>query len=292
MDAAFCHPKNNLEVFSMQENRHSNCTSGFSSRDVCCIEADKIYDSCRDRDCFENVRVNLSEFGYEIIGRTGNIRAKDAYIAWTYIGLDRVRFNRGFYTVNIRYYIKINFEACIGANKPQEFEGIATVDKKVVLFGGEKNVNVFRSETDECSLCQPPEATDCSYRAPIAVVEATDPIILDSKVFDKMSLPVNCCCACCDIPDKVLTQLESPINTDRRECDRFLTVSLGIFSIIRLTRPTQLLVNATEYCIPDKECIAPRQEDPCAIFNSMAFPSSEFCSPAPQQITGSSCKCN
>ena len=80
----------------------SNCASNLSQRDVCCIEANRIYDSCRDRDCYENVRVSLSEYGNDIINRTGNIRAKDAYIAWTYIGLDRVRFNRGFYTVNIR----------------------------------------------------------------------------------------------------------------------------------------------------------------------------------------------
>ena len=272
----------------MQENRFAN---GCSTRDTCCIEADRIYDSCRDRDCFENVRVSLSDYGNEIISRTGNIRAKDAFIAWTYIGLDRVRFNRGFYTVNIRYYIKIRFEACIGSNKPQEFDGVAAVDKKVVLFGGEKNVNIFRSDPEECSFCKHPEARDCSFRVPTAVVEATDPIILDSKVFDKVNLPVNCCCCCNDIPEKVIDQLESPIRLDYNDCERFLTVSLGIFSIIRLIRPTQLLINATEYCIPDKECVSPREEDPCAIFNNMAFPTCEFCPPSPPALGNNNCKC-
>lgn len=277
----------------MPDNRfggNPSCAPG--ARDVCCIETDRIYDSCRDRDCFENVRVSLSDYGKDIISRTGNIRAKDAYIAWTYIGVDRVRFNRGFYTVNIRYYIKITFEACIGSNKPQEFEGVAAVDKKVVLFGGEKHVNIFKSASEDYSFCAQPEARDCSHRAPTAVVEATDPIILDVKVFDKHSLPTNCCCCCCDIPENVTRQLEAPITDSVSDCDRFLTVSLGIFSIIRLVRPTQLLINATEYCVPDKECVTPREENPCSIFNNMAFPTGEFCPPVPPQIGNCSGKCN
>lgn len=277
----------------MPDNRfggNPSCAQG--ARDVCCIETDRIYDSCRDRDCFENVRVSLSDYGKDIISRTGNIRAKDAYIAWTYIGVDRVRFNRGFYTVNIRYYIKITFEACIGSNKPQEFEGVAAVDKKVVLFGGEKHVNIFKSQADDYCFCAQPEARDCSHRAPTAVVEATDPIILDVKVFDKHSLPANCCCCCCDIPETVTCQLESPITDSVNDCDRFLTASLGIFSIIRLVRPTQLLVNATEYCVPDKECVTPREDNPCSIFNNMAFPTGEFCPPVPPQIGNCIGKCN
>lgn len=270
----------------------SNCSSSLSSRDVCCIETNRIYDSCRDRDCFENVRVSLSEYGNDIISRTGNIRAKDAYIAWTYIGLDRVRFNRGFYTVNIRYYIKLTFEACIGSNKPQEFEGIAAIDKKVVLFGGERHVNTFKSNPGEHSICEIPKCDNCSSALPTAVVEATDPIILDVKIFDKHSVPANCCCCCCDIPEHVSCQLEYPICETIKECERYLTVSLGIFSVIRLTRPTQLLVNAAEYCVPDKECISPKEEDPCSIFNSMAFPTSEFCPPCLPQISNCSGKCN
>ena len=58
---------------------------------------------------------------------------------------------------------------------------------------------------------------------------------------------------------------------------RFLTVSLGIFSVVRIVRPGQYLVHASEYCAPDKECVSPENDDPCAIFRHMAFPASEFC---------------
>lgn len=258
--------------------------------DVCCIEADRILDSCRDRDCYENLRVNLSNFGNDVIGRTGNVRAKDAYIAWTYINVDKVRFNRGFYTVNIRYYIKLIFEACVGNNKPHEFEGIVAVDKKVVLFGGEKNVNVFRSESIDNSFCDAPEIRGACGELPRVVVEATDPIVLDVKVFDKSSLPA-CCCPCCDVPEAVLKHLECPITDADDDCNRYLTVSIGIFSVIRLLRSAQLLINATEYCVPDKECITPCEENPCAVFNKIAFPSAEFCSQLPVDCSNISSKC-
>jgi hypothetical protein len=57
---------------------------------------------------------------------------------------------------------------------------------------------------------------------------------------------------------------------------RYLAVSLGIFSIIRIVRPAQYVISATEYIIPDKECISPSEDDPCSVFRSMAFPTAEF----------------
>lgn len=275
----------------MSDKRYSEGTSySRCCNDVCCIDADRIFDSCRDRDCYENLRVNLSDFGNDIIGRTGNVRAKDAYIAWTYINVDKVRFNRGFYTVNIRYYIKLIFEACIGNNKPHEFEGVVAVDKKVVLFGGEKNVNVFRSESTDNSVCDISAIRSSSEDLPRAVVEATDPIILDVKVFDKSTLP-SCCCCCCDIPDSVMKQLECPVANNDADLNRYLTVSIGMFSVIRLIRSAQLLINATEYCVPDKECITPCDENPCSIFNKIAFPSGEFCSQSHGDCSNLASKC-
>ncbi len=261
----------------MAENRFGcGCTPPPTARDTCCIDTGRIYDSCRDRDCYENVRVTLTDCGNEIISRTGNIRAKDAYIAWTYIGVDPVRFNRGFYTVNIRFFIKITFEACIGSNRPQEFEGIATIDKRVVLFGGESNVSVFKSDPENAGLCPKPDFAECEHKAPTAVVEVIDPIILSANVLERSSLPICCCCCSSDVPDCVLEKVSAPLSDCDADGGRFLAVSVGIFSVIRLVRPAQLLINAVEYSVPDKECIAPPEENPCSIFKSMAFPVKEF----------------
>lgn len=277
----------------MAENRFGcGCPQTPTSRDTCCIETGRIYDSCRDRDCYENVRVNLTECGNDIISRTGNIRAKDAYIAWTYIGVDPVRFNRGFYTVNIRFYIKITFEACVGGSRPQEFEGIATIDKRVVLYGGESNVSVFRSDPEEYGLCPKREFAECEHRTPTAVVEAIDPIILSANVLEKNCVPLCCCCCSSEVPDCVVEKIGAPLSDCEADGGRFLAVSVGIFSVIRLVRPAQLLINAVEYSVPDKECITPPEENPCSIFKSMAFPVNEFNPPASPHGHCERNKCN
>ena len=82
----------------MPENRFPCSNSGAASRDMVCIETNRILDSCRDRDCFEDVRVFLTDIGNEIIEHTSSVRVKDSCIAWAFVGIDPVRFNRGFYT--------------------------------------------------------------------------------------------------------------------------------------------------------------------------------------------------
>ena len=62
----------------MQDNRFS-CGPAKGLETVC-IETNRILDSCRDRDCFENVKVFLTDFGQEIIDHTGTVRVKSAFI--------------------------------------------------------------------------------------------------------------------------------------------------------------------------------------------------------------------
>jgi len=244
--------------------------------ELVCIEANRILDSCKDRDCFENVNVLLTDFGNDLLEHTANIRAKSACITWTYIGIDPVKFNRGFYSVTIKFYVKIVFEACLSGGRSQEFEGIAVLEKKVILYGSESNVSVFKSNPDASDYCAIPEPCCSTKNVPIAIVEVVEPIILNSKVREAEDCCCKCCC-CCEIPDNVANRLNGPINDSN---GRYITVSLGIFSVVRIVRPAQYLINATEYCVPDKECISSEDDDPCAIFRSMAFPTSEFCPPS------------
>ena len=118
-----------------------------------CIDTYRVLDSCRDKDCFEDVRVYLGACGNEILGRASNIRAKSAKVLWSCIDIDSVPFNRGFYQLLIRIYVKIVGEACLGPGNVQEFDGVAAVEKKVILFGGEGNVSVFKSELEGLGCC-------------------------------------------------------------------------------------------------------------------------------------------
>ena len=139
--------------------------------EMVCIETNRILDSCRDRDCFEDVKVLLTSFGNDILEHTTNVRAKNACVAWTYIGIDPVKFNRGFYSVNIKFYIRITFEACLCGGRSQEFEGIAVLEKKVILYGSESNVNIFKSSADTSDFCAQPEPCDAGKNVPMAIVD-------------------------------------------------------------------------------------------------------------------------
>ncbi len=282
----------------MAENRFPCAPSG-SGRETVCIETNRVLDSCRDRDCYENVRVYLSDFGNDILERTGSIRAKCADIMWTNISVDPIQFNRGFYAVTIRLYVKIVFEACIGGGRSQELEGIAALEKRVILYGGECNVNIFRSDnTAADSFCALPEPNYGCRNVPTAVVETVDPVLLGAKIMEKAS-DCNCCCCCCnehDLPEHVMTSFSAPISFDDDRARRFLTVSLGIFSVVRIVRPAQYLIQATEYAIPEKECVAVEEDDPCHVFRHIPFPTNDFsCNMGCGQDKSdrsSSCRCN
>ncbi|MBO5744786.1 MAG: hypothetical protein J6R60_03265 [Clostridia bacterium] len=266
----------------MSETRSfCNNASGPSlyGRDNVCIDTKRILDSCRDRDCFEDTKVLLTDFGQEMIEKASSLRVKDTKVVCSDIILDPIQFNKGFYQITVRLYTKLCIEACICLGKTQEIEGVAVTEKKVVLFGGEGNVRIFKSNPtgDFCAPCI--SADNESYGNPEVVVETVDPIALSVKVVDPCKCaPVNCCtlCCACDMPKVVHSCLNGSL-TDYRNGDRELLVSLGFFSVIRIQRPTQLVVSASEYCIPDKECIMADEEDPCSIFSKMAFPISEFC---------------
>lgn len=260
----------------MSDNRFSCGSSERGGRsEMVCIETNRILDSCRDRDCFEDVKVLLTDFGNDILEHTTNIRAKSACIAWTYIGIDPVNFNRGFYSVTIKFYIKVTFEACLCGGRSQEFDGIAVLEKKVILYGSESNVSIFKSNPDASDYCALPEPCCSSKNVPIAIVEVVEPMVLNVKVKEPEEC-CYCCCCCGDVPEGVTSRLNGTL----RDTDgRYLTVSLGIFSVVRIVRPAQYLINATEYCVPDKECVSTEEDNPCAIFRTMAFPTAEFCPP-------------
>ena len=261
--------------------------------ELICIEANRVLDSCKDRDCFEDVQVLLTDFGNDIIEHTTNVRAKNACIAWTYIGIDPVKFNRGFYAVTIKFYVKITFEACLCGGRSQEFEGIAVLEKKVVLYGSESNVNVFKSSPEASDYCTSPKLCCNAKNVPTAVVEVVDPVILNCKVREESDPCCNCCCCSGEIPESICANIGGSL-TDTNV--RYITISLGIFSVVRIVRPAQYLIHANEYCVPDKECISAEEDDPCALFRSMAFPTSEFCPPgfipSEEHFGKGKCGCN
>lgn len=273
---------------------------GGCRRDNVCIDSMRILDSCRDKDCFEDVKVFLTDFGQEVICKSGSVRVKSTEVICCGIYMDPVQFSRGFYQITVRFFTKVVCEACICLGKSQEIEGICVCEKKVVLYGSEGNVRVFRSDAggDFCAACK--EYEEGSNR-PGVVVETVDPIALSCKV--KENCPCVCpCCAVEELPERVCGCVNGAL-TDYNPGGKNLYISLGFFSVIRIERPGQFIISAGEYCVPDKECVLSDDEDPCRVFEKMAFPVAEFCPPTLGQLnpgcgvspnlgnTGGSCGC-
>ncbi len=276
----------------MIDNKNGLCATsrmgGAGSGCPVVIDTYQVFDSCRDRDCFEDVRVYLDDIGQSIIEHTSKVRTKSARICSSQISVEPVQLSRGFFRITVRFFVKLELEACLCAGNPQSFCGIAAAEKSVVLYGGEGAVHVFRSNTADDSFCAVPSCGEMSDNLPVAVVETVDPVVLGTKVIEPMSgCGCHCCCSCCDIPASVKNSVGDLVD----DGSRYLAVSLGFFSVIRIERPGQYLVNAVEFSIPDKECCVTDTGSPCDAFRKMAFPVDEFapgrCATVSRGIAGS-----
>lgn len=265
---------------------------GQSCKDSVCISCNRILDCCRDKDCFENVRVYLNDCGQNLIDKASGVRLKNAEIIWTQLNVDPVQFNRGFYQVWVRFYVRVVCDICLGPGRLQEVEGIAVCEKKVILYGGEGCVNIFRSTPGENNFCTQnviPEGALVDNSLPTAICEVADPVVLDVKIMDKND--GSCCCCCCvdDIPTGLNHYISGGF-AGSYDDSKVLTVSMGFFSVIRLERPGQFIVSAHEYSVPEKECLEPAENDPCSLFRRMQFPTEAFHTTS-SRSSGCGCGC-
>ena len=234
-------------------------------REAVSISTRKIFDSCRDKDCIEDLRVYPTLSSQSYIDSALSVRPRRAELLYCAVNVEPISFNRGFYTVDCTYFYRLTGETFPGG---QSIQGLAVFDKRVMLFGSEGSVKSFHSQ----DLNPTVEADDL----PVATVNTVDPIALHMK----------------------LVEAEAPAapDLDRREIPPFIAEafpealvltdggrrwysSIGQFSIIRLSRDTQLLIPAYEYSLPDKECPGSDQDDPCELFSKIRFPVEEFFPP-------------
>ncbi len=239
-------------------------SSSDTIREAVCINTRKIMDSCRDKDCVEDLRVFPLVSSVPYIANAFSVRSRSATLLYTAVSVKEMSLNRGYYTVDITYFYDV-----IGETYPanQTVRGLAIFDKRVMLFGSEGKVKSFSS--DDC--CAP----DNFGAMPVAVVDAVDPIALHMNIVET---PVSEFCGDQrDIPKNICDMF--PEALDLSSNGRQLYVTLGQFSIVRLERDTQLLIPAYDYCMPDKECIGSSEDDPCTMFSRIRFPFDEFFPP-------------
>ncbi len=244
-------------------------------REAVCIHTRKIFDSCKDKDCVEDLRLYPTASSQAVIDRAISLKAGQAELLYAYIDVEPVGFNRGYYTVDVRYFYRVTADAFVGAARPVSICGLAVFDKRAILFGSEGSAKVFSSsgaagELDRQDLS--------STNLPIAVVNSVDPIILSMRLSDPCDAPPSCGCGDnAEVPAGIAACFPGELNMGSE--GRRVYVTLGQFSIIRLERDSQLLIPAYDYCVPSKECTGGGEEDPCSIFKQVQFPTEEFFPP-------------
>jgi hypothetical protein len=203
------------------------------------------------------------------------VRAKSAKLLYVSIDVEEVTFNRGYYSVDIRYYYRVRGEAYTLVAKPVEISGLAVFDKRVILFGSEGNAKIFTSRT----VLGGSDFAALEYNnLPTAIVEAVDPIVLGMKLVEQCDNAYdNSMGNVSEIPDSICDNFGGDLSFD--PVNRRVYVTLGQFSIVRLERDTQLLMPSYDYYVPDKECLGSTDDDPCGLFAKIRFPVDEFFPP-------------
>lgn len=261
----------------MSDNRNSilNEKASCKIKEAVCIDTNRVYDSCADKDCLEDLRVYFTNCAQSTIDRATNVRCRGSEVLNAFVEVERVPFNRGFYSVDITYFFKVCLDVFCGhANPPTTVEGLATFSKKCILYGSEGNVKVFSSEFVSCDTDNQLEMTSTN---PKAKVQTVDPICLEAKL-----CKVHDFCDTCNkpsrLPRSVCRCFDGEFDCYDEEPTKSVLVTLGIFTIVQLERDVQMLIPAYDFCMPSKECSC-ETDNPCEAFRKIQFPVDEFFPP-------------
>ena len=108
-------------------------------REAVCIHTSKVFDSCKDKDCIEDLRVYPLRCSQAIIDSAFSIRPRSAKLLFADVRVEDISFNRGCYTVDVTYFYKVTGEAFPGE---QIVTGLAIFDKRVILYGSEGCIKI------------------------------------------------------------------------------------------------------------------------------------------------------
>lgn len=282
-------------------------------KEAVCVSVEKVYDSCKDKDCVEDADVlfrDTREIRW-LLKRAINVKARKAEICDIYIDIEPLPFKRGFFTVDVKFFIKVTLDFFIPdgpgfcGTKIKTKKGLVVFDKKVILFGSEGGIKVFRAHFVDDGIDNQTRMQQDNL--PVAKVEVAEPIALSARIVERHDRR-DCCCA-----DSVLRNAAAVLGEERDEehesvlgsserdrsrdhdddcgrdddeSEKRVLASIGLFSIIKLTRLIQLLIPAFDFCVPSKRCVSATEENACELFETIDFPVDEFFPPQKFEFPG------
>lgn len=252
-------------------------------KEAVCIDAGRVYDSCCDRDCLEDLRLCFTPRDMELINDATNVKIRSAEVADALIDVEPVHLNRGFFSCDITFFFIVKLDVFVAPHsQPISVCGVCSYDKKVILYGSEGNIKTFSNDfvRDESSDNQLPPSTNL----PRCVVSCVDPIALSATLCERTCCNNSCRC----VPVNVCAALGGEPTFDPGDGDRSVLVTLGLFTIVQLIRNVQMLIPVYDFCIPEKECSS-TDSSPCDLFSKIKFPLDDFFPPRPCELGDCGC---
>ncbi len=264
----------------------TNCpTDEASFKEAVCIDAGRVYDSCCDRDCLEDLRCFFTPEAQAYVDRAISVRLKSAEVLNVYINVEPVNFNKGFYSCDLTFFFKLDFDLFMSPHScPTSIKGISSFNKKVILFGSEGSVKIFSSKSPDNEYGSCEKRAKETSNMPKCVVQSVDPVALSARIgeirdcYENVRCIPDCICEC--IGGNVVTDLEAGTPT--------VYVTLGLFTIVQLIRNVQMLIPVYDFCIPEKQC-EDTADQPCDVFRKIKFPTDDFFPPRPCDVSDKEC---
>ena len=246
----------------MSEN---NCYSG-GFREAVCIDAGRVYDSCCARDCLEDLRVYFTPSGQETINNATGVHVRNAEILKTYIEVEPVSFNKGYYACDLTFYFLIDLDVYSPApSAPTTVRGVASFTKRVILFGSEGNAKIFSNAvTRENDFDR---QLNEKNNMPRVVVQAVDPVALDVKFCELKS----CCEPQICFPECICNYMGHNLKCDCSDGTMAVYVTLGLFPF---------MISA----FPQKSAAAPMTTSPAMFSETLNSPCLISSHPAPAMV--------
>lgn len=272
-------------------------------KEAVCLEVEKVYDSCKEKDCIEDLEVH--GISHHLIKHAIDASCLEVEVEHVIIDVEPLKFKKGFYTVTVTFVFKVAVELFFKNKCPKRRYGVAIFTKKVVLFGSQGRVRIFKSKAKKGRDTQYTPYLEQDNR-PIGVVEVAEPICLSARIMEECEgsalsardidiiqsvlALIQSNVAVVDVDAKDNADVDVDINQNNTiniggtgRPEKRLVVTIGLFTIIKLTRLVQVLVPAFGFCNPPI-CIEATSENPCELFDTINFPKDSFFPPQLQDF--------
>lgn len=243
-------------------------------KEAVCIDANRVYDSCCDRDCLEDLRVFFTEETQALVNEATSVKMTGSKVLTVAIDVEPISFNKGYYSCDLTFTFLNDLDLYSSPNEiPTSVKGVSSFTKKVILYGSEGNVKLFTS--DDNIAAPAPRLVGENTNNPKCVLQCVDPVALTSRLAEGSTDYPNVF-----FPAIVEEYLGGAVDTQPTADDTAVYCTLGLFTIVQLMRDVQMLVPVYDYYIPEKQC-DDILDTPCDVFRKIDFPTNDFFPPEP-----------